>query len=374
LRPALPLGVANNKHPPEALVSTPAPSSVPLVEVKAGKVPRELYDLSPERALNFGFALYRLSLARKAQENAQTKGRLAVEDALRLSDTQFRRYVERARTLLGEGLLAGPSDELAEEVGLEAQEPRQAQKIVRLYESILEKYEGDPTTREGTFARRFREAAFAYAQGMLSAKRDKDEEKLTAWEVRIAGTQAKDLLLGALGFLRGAGAVLAATGLSTLLARYAVLSLPDLSAQAQLLAQVGAGVFGFSITVFILLFFSGSGIESVDHRWRLAVAEATNNQNRANSSAREISLAIACDAWRQLTGEEFDCEQGLLPILRTQTGVRESKRYPTGPLSLVQRVRFYFAHRKEMNGAFRDAEAAVHRRHRELGGRMKGAG
>jgi hypothetical protein len=351
------------------------PSSVPLVEVKAGKVPRELYDLSPERALNFGFALYRLSLARKAQENAQTKGRLAIEDALRLSDTQFRRYVERTRTLLAEGLLGVQADEREEEgVALEAQEPRQAQKIVHTYESILEKYEGDPAIPEGTFARRFREAAFAYAQGMLSAKRDKDEEKLTAWEVRIAGTQAKDLLLGALGFLRGAGAVIAATGLSTILARYAVLSLPDLNAHTQLLAQVGAGIFGFSITVFILLFFSGSGIESVDHRWRLAVAEAVNNQNLANNSAREIALAIACDAWRQFTGEEFDCERGLLPILRSQPGIRDSRRHPWGPLSLLQRARFYLAHRKEMNGALREAEEAVHRRHRELAGRMKGAG
>jgi hypothetical protein len=343
-----------------------------MVDVKAGKVPRELYNLDPEKALNFGFALYRLSLARKAAENAHARGRLGVEEMLRLNDQLFHRYVERARVILAERLLGVAEAELEEEgISLEHHELRQSDRIVRLYEALLERYEADPASPEGIFARRFREAAFAYAQGMLSAKRDKDEEKLTAWEVRIAGTKAKDLLLGALGFLRGAGAVIAVTGLATIAARYAVLSLPDLSTQAQLLAQVGAGVFGFSITVFVLLFFSGSGIESVDQRWRAAVGEATANQNRCNDKAREIALAIACDAWKQLTGEVFDHEQGLLPILRSQGDGRPSKRYPRGPLSLMQRVRFYLAHRREMNVALCEAEIAVQRRHQELAGKMK---
>jgi hypothetical protein len=348
--------------------------SVPTVDVKAGKVPRDLYDLSPEKALNFGFALYRLCLARKAAENARSKGRLGVEELLRLNDTQFQRYVERARIILGEGLLSIAEDERDEEgISLEAEELRQAGKIVRLYETILEKYEADPSSPTGTFARRFREAAFAYAQGMLSAKRDKDEEKLTAWEVRIAGTKAKDLLLGALGFLRGAGAVIAVTGLSTVAARYAVLSLPGLDAPTQMLAQVGAGVFGFSITVFILLFFSGSGIESVDQRWRAAVADATNNQNTSNDKAREIALAIAADAWREFTGEDFNADQGLLPILRAHNAGHGSKRFPKGPLSILQRIRFYLAHRQEMSAAMREAERAIQRRHQELGGKMKAA-
>jgi hypothetical protein len=230
-----------------------------------------------------------------------------------------------------------------EGVGLEPQELRQAAKIIRLYETILEKYEADPSSREGIFARRFREAAFAYAQGMLSAKRDKDEEKLTAWEVRIAGTKAKDLLLGALGFLRGAGAVLAVT-LSPA-ARYAVLSLPDLSAATQLLAQVGAGVFGFSITVFILLFFSGSGIESVDQRWRVAVADATNRQDASNDKAREVALAIAADAWRQFTGEDFD-SQGFADPLPSG---RERAFSPRGLCRSAQLL--YLAYRKEMNAS-----------------------
>ena len=349
--------------------------SAHVVDVKAGKVSRDLYDLDPEKALNFGFALYRLSLARKAVENARTKGRLTVEELLRLNDQQFARYAQRAKIILAEGLVDVAEGELEdEEVSLEPQELRQAAKIIRLYETTLEKYEADPSSLEGIFARRFREAAFAYAQGMLSAKRDKDEEKLTAWEVRIAGTKAKDLLLGALGFLRGAGAVLAVTGLSAVAARYAVLSLPNLSAATQQLAQVGAGVFGFSISVFILLFFSGSGIESVDQRWRVAVDDATKRQDASNDKAREVSLAIAADAWRQLTGEDFDSQQGLLPILRSQSGGRESKRFPKGPLSLVQRIRFYLAHRREMNAALREAERAVLQRHQELGGRMKGAG
>jgi hypothetical protein len=345
-----------------------------MVDVKAGKVPRDLYDLDPEKALNFGFALYRLCLARKAAENARTRGRLSVEEILRLDDTRFQRYAERAKVILGEGLLDPPQDDnQADGLSPEPQEVRQAGKIIRLYETILDKYEADPSSPEGIFARRFREAAFAYAQGMLSAKRDKDEEKLTAWEVRIAGTKAKDLLLGALGFLRGAGAVIAVTGLSTLAARYAVLAFPDLSAPTQMLAQVGAGVFGFSITVFVLLFFSGSGIESVDQRWRAAVAEATAHQETSNDKAREIALAMASDAWRKLTGEDFDSQQGLLPILRSRDGSWDSKRYPKGPLSLLQRIRFYIAHRKEMNAALREAERAVQERHQELGGRMKEA-
>jgi hypothetical protein len=355
-------------------MSTTLTPSAHMVDVKRGKIARDLYDLDPEKALNFGFALYRLSLARKAAENARTKGRLTTEEMLRLGDKQFTRYAERAKVILSQGLLQVAEGELEEEgISLESEELRQAGKIIRLYETILEKYEADPASPEGIFARRFREAAFAYAQGMLSAKRDKDEEKLTAWEVRIAGTKAKDLLLGALGFLRGAGAVIAVTGLSTVAARYAVLSLPDLSAATQLLAQVGAGIFGFSITVFILLFFSGSGIESVDQRWRVAVADATKHQETSNDKAREIALAIAADAWRQFTGEDFDSQQGLLPILRSQNGSADSPRFPRGPLSFMQRIRFYLAHRKEMNAALREAERAVQQRHQELGGRMKGA-
>src|SRR5262249_16689128 len=148
-------------------------------------------------------------------------------------------------------------------------------------------------------------------------------------------------------------------------------NLPDLSTQAQLLAQVGAGVFGFSITVFVLLFFSGSGIESVDQRWRAAVAEAAARQNRCNDKAREIAPAIAWHPWKQPTGAAVDEEQGLVDILRSQGDGRPSKRYPKGPLSLVQRVRFYLAHRREMNAALCEAEIAVQRRHQELAGKMK---
>jgi hypothetical protein len=39
----------------------------------------------------------------------------------------------------------------------------------------------------------------------------------------------------------------------------------------------------------------------------------------------------------------------------------------------MQRLRFYLAHRREMNAALREAERAVLHRHQELGGRMKGA-
>src|SRR5262249_61969345 len=89
--------------------------SAPLVDVKAGKVSRDLYALDPEKALNFGFALYRLTLARKAAENARTKGRLTVEELLRLNDMQFARYAQRAKLILAEGLLDVAESELEHE-------------------------------------------------------------------------------------------------------------------------------------------------------------------------------------------------------------------------------------------------------------------
>src|SRR6266566_3702970 len=96
----LDLPARNDLPHTEILVSNDPGPPAPLVDVKAGKVPRDLYNLDPEKALNFGFALYRLSLARKAEENARTKGRLTVEEMLRLQDKPFRRYVERAKSML----------------------------------------------------------------------------------------------------------------------------------------------------------------------------------------------------------------------------------------------------------------------------------
>lgn len=335
-------------------------AAVGTVTVPRGAIPRDLYDLDPARMLQYGFALYRRALARSSVLARLQRHELPREEMLRLSDKAFERYLTRTRQLIQHELLKDVAATLVEEgISLDDYELLQAQRICELYEAVLAKYEVNPSSPEGIFARKVREAAFTYSEGMLAAKRDKDDDKLTAWDVRLQGSKAKDLLAGAIGFLRGGGAVIGVTGLASLVAYIAVHSFPELPAQTGMLAQVGAGVFSFSITVFVLLFLSGRGIESVDNRWRLAIREATDRQDTAIDRAREVALAIGLEAWQGLTGADYDVELGLIPQLRRPTRAKVSRFDGPEPLTFFGRIRKYITHRGEFLQALRETEARI---------------